>query len=43
MAPNFIIIGIDAAQSRMIFHQLERSEVPRMTKELGAQPGAERS
>jgi hypothetical protein len=42
-APNFIIIGIDAAQSRMLFHQLERSDVPRMTKELGAEPGAIRS
>jgi hypothetical protein len=38
-APNFIVIGIDYAQSRMLFHQLERSDVPRMTKELGAEPG----
>lgn len=36
-APNFIVIGIDYTQSRMLFHQLERSSVPRMTKELGAQ------
>lgn len=42
-APNFIVIGIDYAQSRMLFHQLDRSDVPRMTKELGAQPGADRS
>ncbi len=42
MAPNFIVIGIDYHQSRMLFHQLERSSVPRMTKALGAQPGAER-
>jgi hypothetical protein len=41
-APNFIVIGIDYAQSRMLFHQLERSSVPKMTKELGAQPGGER-
>jgi hypothetical protein len=41
-APNFIVIGIDYAQSRMLFHQLERSDVPKMTKELGARPGAER-
>lgn len=40
-APNFIVIGIDYQQSRMLFHQLERSSVPRMTKALGAQPGAE--
>lgn len=42
MAPNFIVIGIDYHQSRMLFHQLERSSVPRMTKALGAQPGAQR-
>lgn len=41
-APNFIVIGIDYHQSRMLFHQLERSSVPKMTKELGARPGAER-
>jgi hypothetical protein len=41
-APNFIVIGIDYNQSRMLFHQLERSSVPKMTQELGAQPGAER-
>lgn len=37
-APNFIVIGIDYEQSRMLFHQLERSSVPKMTQELGAQP-----
>jgi len=42
MAPNFIVIGVDYRQSRMLFHQLERSSVPRMTKALGAQPGAPR-
>jgi hypothetical protein len=35
-APNFIVIGIDYTSSRMLFHQLERSSVPKMTKELGA-------
>jgi hypothetical protein len=40
MAPNFIVIGVDVRQSRMLFHQLERSSVPQMTKALGAQPGA---
>jgi hypothetical protein len=42
MAPNFIVIGIDFHQSRMLFHQLRRSSVPKMTKSLGAQPGAGR-
>jgi hypothetical protein len=37
-APNFIVIGIDPAQSRMLFHQLKRSGVPKMTKALGARP-----
>jgi hypothetical protein len=37
-APNFIVIGIDYTQSRMLFHQLERSSIPKMTESLGAQP-----
>jgi len=37
-APNFIVIGIDPELSRMLFHQLERSSVPKMTRALGAQP-----
>jgi hypothetical protein len=36
-APNFIVIGIDPEQNHMIFHQLERSTVAKMTKSLGAQ------
>jgi hypothetical protein len=38
-APNFIVIGIDYGQSRMLFHQLERSGVPKMTQALGALSG----
>jgi hypothetical protein len=38
-APNFIIVGIDYEQSRMLFHQLERSSVPKMTQALGALSG----
>jgi hypothetical protein len=37
-APNFIVIGIDPELSRMLFHQIERSSVPKMTQALGAQP-----
>jgi hypothetical protein len=37
-APNFIVIGIDPDLSRMLFHQIERSSVPKMTQALGAQP-----
>ena len=39
IAPNFIVIGIDYRQSRMLFHQIQRSAVPRMTKALGAEVG----
>jgi hypothetical protein len=35
-SPNSIVIGIDFRQSRMLFHQLERSGVSKMTKSLGA-------
>jgi hypothetical protein len=42
MAPNFIVIGIDCRQNRMLFHQLNRSSVPKMTKALGAEPRVQR-
>lgn len=42
MSPNSIVIGIDYRQSRMLFHQLQRSSMSRMSKALGAQPGANR-
>lgn len=35
-SPNCIVIGIDQSQSRMLFHQLKRSAVPSMTRNLGA-------
>lgn len=35
-APNFIVIGIDSSRELMLFHQVERSGVPRMTRHLGA-------
>ena len=36
VAPNFIVLGIDYRTSRMLFHQIRRSKVPQMTKDLGA-------
>lgn len=39
IAPNFIVLGVDPRRSRMLFHQLQRSSVPRMTKQLGAVVG----
>ena len=35
--PSFIVIGIDPHQNHMLFHQIQRSEMPKMTKALGAQ------
>jgi len=36
MTPNFIVLGIDQARHRMVFHQLKQSEVPTMARRLGA-------
>lgn len=35
-APNFIVIGIDPEQSRMLFHQMRSTPLTRMVRELGA-------
>lgn len=37
-APNFIVVGVDPARCLLLFHQIERSSVPRMTQALGAKP-----
>lgn len=37
-APNFIVIGIASEQQRMLFHQIERTSIPKMTQKLGAEP-----
>lgn len=42
LSPNFIVIGIDDRQGRMLFHQLERTSIPKMTRALGAQSGGRR-
>lgn len=36
VAPNFIVLGINANDPEMLFHQIERSSVPKMTEQLGA-------
>lgn len=36
MAPNFIILGVNTNKKNLVFHQIERSGVPKMTKNLGA-------
>lgn len=37
VSPNSIVIGIDPDLSRMLFHQIKRSSVSKMTRSLGAQ------
>jgi multisubunit Na+/H+ antiporter MnhE subunit len=37
-APNFIVLGINASDQTLLFHQIERSSVPKMTQDLGALP-----
>lgn len=36
MSPNMMVIGIDPAQSLMIFHQLQRDTIPPYARALGA-------
>ena len=36
VSPNMIVIGIDPAQSHMLFHQVGRDPVSKMTRALGA-------
>ncbi len=38
VSPNSIVIGIDPAQSRMLFHQIEPGPVSAMARALGAKP-----
>jgi len=38
VAPNFIVIGVNTSDQTLLFHQIERSSVPKMTQELGALP-----
>jgi multisubunit Na+/H+ antiporter MnhE subunit len=36
--PNTIALGIDPESSRLLFHQLQRTNLPKMVRALGAQP-----
>jgi hypothetical protein len=38
MTPNFIVLGVDREHGLLWYHQLERSDVPDMTRKLGARP-----
>jgi multisubunit Na+/H+ antiporter MnhE subunit len=37
VAPNFIVLGVNASNQRLLFHQIQRSSVPKMTEQLGAE------
>jgi multisubunit Na+/H+ antiporter MnhE subunit len=34
--PNFIVIGIDPEKQQMLYFQLEKTDIPHMTRNLGA-------
>lgn len=36
IAPNSIVLGINVNNEQMLFHQIERGPVPKMTRQLGA-------
>lgn len=36
--PNFIVVGVDRKRRQLVFHQIKRSEVLQVTKNLGARP-----
>ena len=38
ITPNSVVVGIDQHRGLMLLHQLERSGISRMTRNLGAEP-----
>lgn len=36
MTPNFVVIGVDQDRCLMLYHQVKKSDVPEMTRKLGA-------
>jgi hypothetical protein len=36
--PNFVVVGIDRKRAHLVFHQIKRSPVLQVTKNLGARP-----
>ncbi len=37
IAPNFIVLGVNPSDHKLLFHQIKRSSVPKMTEQLGAE------
>ncbi len=38
VTPNFIVVGIDRQRGRLVYHQLQRGAVFKLTANLGARP-----
>lgn len=38
MSPESIVLGVNTNTKQMLYHELERSPVPKMTQGMGAQP-----
>jgi len=36
--PNFVVLGIDRERGQLVFHQIKRSKILQVTKNLGARP-----
>ena len=36
--PNFVVVGIDRKKKLLLYHQIQLSRIPEMTKRLGARP-----
>jgi len=36
MAPNFIVLGINVRDQQLLFHQIQRGDIPKLLKNLGA-------
>jgi hypothetical protein len=36
--PNFIVIGVDRKRGHLVYHQIKRSPILQITKDLGARP-----
>lgn len=37
VAPNSIVLGVNTKDQKLLFHQIKRSSVPKMTEQLGAE------
>jgi multisubunit Na+/H+ antiporter MnhE subunit len=40
VSPNMVVVGIDCGRGKILFHQIKKSGVPKLTQNLGAGTGA---